>query len=333
VDLGPVGAFALTERSGRTVRQTDLLGKVWVASFVFTRCSGPCPQVSSTMQRLQEKLAGEPGVLLVTFTVDPEYDQPAELSEYARHFQADPERWLFLTGKQEEIYRLLREGFHVPVAQNEGPERIPGQEVMHSPRLAVVDGQGRLRGYFDGVRDSRWPDADAEFENNFRRLRAKVVALAHENDTPPYAVYFPPLNAALNAASVVLILLGYVAVRGKWIPLHKASMLSALALSAVFLGCYLFYHLGLKQGRPTRFEDQAPTAPDWMRQVYLGVLLSHTVLAIVAAPLALFTAYQGLRDRVQRHVRIARWTLPIWLYVSITGVVVYAMLYQLYPPP
>jgi uncharacterized membrane protein YozB (DUF420 family) len=82
----------------------------------------------------------------------------------------------------------------------------------------------------------------------------------------------------------------------------------------------------------TRFEDQAPGAPGWVRPLYLAILLSHTVLAAVVAPMALFTAYQGLRGRLDSHVRIARWTLPIWLYVSVTGVVVYWMLYRLYAP-
>ncbi len=179
-DLGPVGDFALTERAGQRVRQTDLLGKVWVASFVFTRCTGPCPQVTGTVARLQGELAGVPDLLFVTFTVDPEHDDPAELTRYADAFGADAQRWLFLTGKQEEIYRLLREGFHVPVQQNEGPDREPGREVLHSPRLVVVDKRGHVRGYFDGIRDSRAPDPEKEFADNLDRLRRKVAELARE---------------------------------------------------------------------------------------------------------------------------------------------------------
>src|SRR4051794_28470984 len=148
-DLGPVGPFALTERGGATVRDTDLRGKVWVASFVFTRCTGPCPQVTATVARLQDELKDRPDVRLVTFTVDPEHDRPEELAEYASHFQADPQRWLFLTGPQDEVYRLLREGFHVPVEQTAGEERRPGSEVMHSVKLVVVDKRGHIRGYFD----------------------------------------------------------------------------------------------------------------------------------------------------------------------------------------
>src|SRR5437870_2233818 len=97
-----VADFALTERSGQTVRRADLLGKTWVAAFIFTRCAGPCSQVTGAMAHLQHDLAGIKGVVLVSFTVDPEFDRPAVLRSYADRFQADPRDWLFLTGKQEE---------------------------------------------------------------------------------------------------------------------------------------------------------------------------------------------------------------------------------------
>src|SRR6266851_7048876 len=134
----------------------------------------------------------------------------------------------------------------------------------------------------------------------------------------------PSVNAALNGTSAVLLMVGYVAVRKRKIAIHKACMLTALAVSAVFLASYLYYHLIVRQGQPTLF-----TGEGGMRLVYFAVLGSHTVLAVVTAPLAIFTAYLGLRDRIDKHRRIARWTLPIWLYVSITGVVVYWMLYRM----
>jgi len=142
---------------------------------------------------------------------------------------------------------------------------------------------------------------------------------------------FPLLNASLNAAAGVLLVLGWLAVYRRHIGLHKVCMLAALATSTVFLACYLYYHLAIQQGKPTKFVDRAPEAPAWVATAYLVILMSHIVLAVVIVPLALWTAYLGLRDRVQKHVRVARWTLPIWLYVSVTGVVVYWMLYRLYP--
>jgi uncharacterized membrane protein YozB (DUF420 family) len=138
----------------------------------------------------------------------------------------------------------------------------------------------------------------------------------------------PALNAVLNATSGLLLVLGYAAIRRRRVALHKVCMLAALVVSALFLCSYLYYHFAVKGGEPTRFQG-----PDAARAVYLAVLLSHTVLAVVAAPLALITAWLGLSDRLKRHTRLARWTLPIWLYVSVTGVVVYWMLYRLYPAP
>jgi uncharacterized membrane protein YozB (DUF420 family) len=136
----------------------------------------------------------------------------------------------------------------------------------------------------------------------------------------------PTLNAILNATCALLLVAGYAAIRARAILLHKTLMLTALAVSILFLASYLYYHFAIKHGQPTEF-----SAEGWPRRVYFAILLSHTALAAVVAPLALITAYLGLRGRLDRHVHLARWTLPIWLYVSITGVVVYWMLYQLYP--
>ncbi len=179
-DLGMVGPFALTERNGDVVRDTDLRGKVWIASFVFTRCTGPCPQVSAAVASLQADFKNEPDVYFVTFTVDPSNDSPKELREYATHFQADPKRWLFLTGNKDEVYRLLRQGFRVPVEENLGEERQPGSEVMHSTKLVVVDRRGHIRGYFDGVRDFRGESSEREYEANIKRVRQTVTALLRE---------------------------------------------------------------------------------------------------------------------------------------------------------
>jgi uncharacterized membrane protein YozB (DUF420 family) len=137
----------------------------------------------------------------------------------------------------------------------------------------------------------------------------------------------PTVNAALNGTSALLLMTGYAAIRQGNIRVHKTCMLTALAVSAVFLASYLYYHLIVRQGEPTRFTGQGGA-----RLVYFAVLLSHTVLAAVTAPLAIITASLALRGRIERHRRIARWTLPIWMYVSVTGVVVYLMLYHLYSP-
>jgi putative membrane protein len=136
----------------------------------------------------------------------------------------------------------------------------------------------------------------------------------------------PSVNAILNGSSAIFLTLGYMAVRRRIIPLHKVCMLTALVISGLFLASYLYYHFVVRGGQPTSFPGQG-----WVRPAYYAILLSHMALAALTAPLALITAYLGLRDRITRHKRIARWTLPIWLYVSITGVIVYWMLYRLYP--
>jgi cytochrome oxidase Cu insertion factor (SCO1/SenC/PrrC family) len=177
----PVPDFTLTERSGRKVSRDDLKGKVWVASFVFTRCNGPCPQVTATMARLQKELdlRNTPDLRLVTFTVDPDQDTPNELKEYAARYQADPERWLFLTGMPEaELHKLLHDGFKVTAQRAEKPK--PGDEFDHSSRLAVIDKQGNIRGYFDGLRAGEGQDADADFADNLTQLRTKVAELLKE---------------------------------------------------------------------------------------------------------------------------------------------------------
>jgi putative membrane protein len=132
----------------------------------------------------------------------------------------------------------------------------------------------------------------------------------------------PTLNAALNALASVFLVTGYVLIRRGRRVLHKRFMLAALATSALFLTSYVTYHANAGS-RP--FPGQGG-----IRVVYFAILIPHVLLAATILPLALITTARGLRSQFDRHVRIARWTLPLWLYVSVTGVVIYLMLYQLY---
>ncbi len=129
----------------------------------------------------------------------------------------------------------------------------------------------------------------------------------------------PALNAALNATAGVFISTGYLFVRQGYRTAHKRCMLAALATSTLFLVSYVVYHASTGS-RPYQGEGLS-------RVVYFTILITHVVLAAAIVPLALVTANRGLRNRLGPHVRIARWTLPIWLYVSVTGVVIYLMLY------
>jgi uncharacterized membrane protein YozB (DUF420 family) len=133
----------------------------------------------------------------------------------------------------------------------------------------------------------------------------------------------PTVDAALNASSAVLLTLGYIFIRRGNIRAHKTCMFSALGTSTIFLACYLTYHYF---HGTTRFAGQGAVRP-----LYLTILISHTVLAAAIVPLVVTTLYRALRGRFALHRRVARWTLPAWLYVSVTGVVVYWMLYHLYP--
>lgn len=172
----PVPDFSLTERSGRIVRRDDLLGKVWVASFVFTCCARQCPQVTGSMAQLNHELAAASDFRLVSFTVDPERDTPAVLKSYAQRYGADEKRWLFLTGQQDALYNLIEKGFLLAVKQNEGKERTPGNEVTHSFRLALVDRRGHVRGYFDGRRT----EDDGQPIDEMPRLKQAIAALLRE---------------------------------------------------------------------------------------------------------------------------------------------------------
>ncbi len=134
---------------------------------------------------------------------------------------------------------------------------------------------------------------------------------------------FPALDASLNAASAILLAAGFLFIRGRKVQAHKACMLSAFCTSSVFLACYLWYHAhhGI-----THFAHHGV-----IRWFYLTLLTTHSALAAVIVPLVLITLYRAFRKRFELHRRIARWTLPLWFYVSVTGVVVYWMLYRLYP--
>lgn len=141
----------------------------------------------------------------------------------------------------------------------------------------------------------------------------------------------PGWNASLNGLAGVLIILGYIAIKGlKNQPLHKALMVAAVLFSAIFLSSYLYYHFIIKGSVSTSFRAQNPDAPAWAPWVYYPFLITHIILAIVVTPMVLITAYRGLKNQLSQHIRLARWTLPIWLYVSVSGVMVYWMLYRLF---
>ena len=315
-DLGnqgfPLGSFHLIERSGKPVTEADLADEVWVAAFIFTRCPSSCPRISSVMKGLQGPL-GDAGVRLVSLSVDPEFDTTEVLTRYASGIGADPDRWWFLTGKQDEIVDLILNRFHLPVEKNPGTDADSKAEaVRHSPRLALVDRGNTVVGFFD----SDDPEAVRELVTKAKRKAAKARREAS------WARVLPPVNASLNGTCALLLVLGWTLIMTRRVRAHAACMIAAVSVSAAFLGCYLVYHF---QAGSVPFEGFG-----WSRVVYYSILWSHTVLATLGVvPLVSLTLIRAIRKDFQRHASIARVTFPIWLYVSITGVVIYWMLYQM----
>ena len=145
-----VSSFHLTDQNRKTFTDRNLSGKIWIANFIFTHCAGPCPLVSGEVKKLAGIFQGEPGVRFVSFSVDPERDTPEVMRAYAQKFDADPERWSFLTGPREVIDRLAQDHFRLGVMQIPEAERESvDQTVSHSTKLALVDRSGRIRGYYD----------------------------------------------------------------------------------------------------------------------------------------------------------------------------------------
>ena len=133
----------------------------------------------------------------------------------------------------------------------------------------------------------------------------------------------PTLNATLNASSAVLLVTGYLFIRRRRVTAHKTCMVAAFLLSTAFLASYVYYHY---HHGTTPFLGRG-----WVRVAYFSILIPHVVLAAAILPLALTTLYRAWKGRFDKHVRLARWTLPLWLFVSVTGVIIYWMLYHLYP--
>jgi protein SCO1/2 len=146
--LGSVPAFQLTAQSGQPFDSQSLAGHVWVADFIYTTCPGPCPVMSSQMNRLQASTAETPDVKLVSFTVDPEHDTPLMLTGYGKHFKAEPARWFFLTGDRALLNDLGLHAFHL--------NSVDGS-LAHSTRFTLVDRQGRIRGYYSSEEDGFMP--------------------------------------------------------------------------------------------------------------------------------------------------------------------------------
>jgi protein SCO1/2 len=335
--FGPVPEFQFVEAGGRTVSRADLLGAPWIAVPFFVKCTGPCPSITTDLRkRLHDALAGTP-VRIVSFSLDPTLDTPAELAEYRKQREIDADRWWFLTAEDEErMHEFLVEGLKVPAQRAEGDVEY-GQSITHGTRMPVIDGEGRIAGWYELsapaiIAAAGDPERATEaVELQYALVEARLRALAGLPYQRPggHGSPLPLVNACLNGLATVLLLLGLRAIRGGQRERHEHLMKAAFAASAAFLVSYLYYHgVVQRQYGPTRFNGEGA-----LKVAYYVLLVSHVVLAIVNLPMVLRTFWLAHRERWDAHRRLARWTFPLWLYVSVTGVIVYLVLYPLNPAP
>ncbi|MBX7168434.1 MAG: DUF420 domain-containing protein [Pirellulales bacterium] len=319
-----VTPFTLTDSSGQPFDSQSLAGKVWIASFFYSTCPGPCLKLNQAIERLLRDLE-DVDVTFVSITVDPATDTPEQLAKYRQNFRAPPDRWRFLTGAEAEIVRVAYEIF-----------RVPADKAAHSEKLILVDPRGKIQGYYHALTDAKV----VALKSHVKKLLAgedDALPLAGDVDTSAgtdrHAPFdwrrLPALNAALNATSGVLLVVGLLLIKAGRERAHRNMMLTAFAVSVVFLASYLTYHQMLKNH--TGLHGVPFKGPSPVREAYYALLISHVLLAAAVPVLALRTIYLGLKDRRDAHRRWARWTMPIWLYVSVTGVVIYLMLYHVYP--
>ena len=344
-----IGDFTLIDQDGNPVTAADLRGKPWVASFIFTRCAMACPNLVKKIYDLNEQV-DDVDVRFVTITVDPVHDTVAKMKQYADIYEARPERWLFLTGDKGEVYRLIRHGFKVAAWEQFGTDRLPGFEFAHSLSLVHVGADGKVLGMYESGNEE-------EVQTLKRVLSGRIETPPENRPVPPgavreadiaaaavpppveppekptttgqlpnWAARLPATNAMLNGLATIMLLVGFTAIQAGRVTLHKRIMLNSFAVSVVFLACYLTYHFALYKytGSHGRKFDGEGIA----RTIYYTILISHVILAATVPVLAPLTIWRGLKGDWDRHRRIAKITFPIWLYVSVTGVIIYGMLYH-----
>lgn len=345
-DPKEVADFTLVDQTGKKFTNKDLLGAPWIVNFVFAQCSYQCPLTSRTMMEFN-KTVEDVDLKMVTITVNPEEDTVDIMRKYAEIWGADPQRWIFATGEPEDVWNLIRKGFKVTAWENVGTAREPGMEFAHDNNIIHVSAEGEILGRYNSTDSKEMAvlrtvlQGKRETPEEFRpavidakaaqekTVRDYVKSLPKDplEKLPEWARRLPATNAMLNGLATLLLLLGYSAIKAKMPGLHKKMMLYAFGVSCAFLASYLTYHYALHHYAGVRGKPFEHTGP--VRTVYFTILISHVILAAVVPVLAIATIVKGLRENWDSHKRWARFTFPIWLYVSITGVIIYWMLYKL----
>jgi protein SCO1/2/putative membrane protein len=304
-NLEPIGTlpeFTLTDQEGNPFGRENCADKWTVLYFFFSTCTGPCPILNQNLAELAPKFLEYPEVQFVGVTVDPETDTPERLAAYGERHGAVNTQWRFLTGPIETV-NTIATALKVKAAD---------QPVFHSTRFILIDPSGNARDFFDGKDDA-----------SVLGLESALAGITGKKTGPqgPKAATLPMVNALLNAIAACFLCAGWIAIHGLHSEeLHKRMMLAALVASAAFLACYLVYHA------------QAGSVPyhrtGLLRVVYFAILIPHIILATVMVPFILAAVYYAFRGRFDIHTRITRWVWPVWMYVSITGVIIYLMLYH-----
>ncbi len=394
--------FEFPECMGGTVSRKSLLGKRWLASFVFTRCIETCPMITRNVSDLHRRVSeSNPDFQFVTFSVDSSYDTAEVLKAYSETFRADHERWKFLTGDENIIHELIRTGFTQYVKPNLGEARKPGFEVAHSNRAVLINEEGvpvatylmtdpdhvvKLRRVIEGKDEFPVPgppvtgspvignvpglsfsvapvdgsdesseqttgdasedaapksdEATSDEKKNSNgsepgavdKTNATTTETATERNEkieqklPLWVSRLPSINAALNSFCTILLVTGLIAIKGQKRILHRNLMLTAFLVSVVFLSCYLTYHQALHHFTGERGRAFIGSATATL--IYRSILIPHVILAVFVPILAIRVFVHAWRERWPEHRRLAKITFPIWLFVSITGVVIYGMLYH-----
>ena len=315
--LAQVPDFAFTNHRGNSVSSNDLQGQVWVADFIFTRCAGPCPIMTQRMVALAKRVT-DPNVRFVSFSVDPEHDTPQVLKKYAEERGATDPRMYFVTGPKDQTYALARK---LLIGVQPGAADHP---IIHSDRFLIIDKQNQLRTTFRPLEVGALDQIAATLSALQQGPATSVTGDAAPNPRAALLARFPAINASLNATAGVFLLFGYFFIRAKLVRAHAACMIVAVGASLAFLACYVTFHY-MKRGLITYFPEHP------IRPLYRTILISHSILAVVVLPMVVMSLVRVWKRQWARHRRIARPTFWIWLYVSITGVLVYWMLYHLAP--
>ncbi len=329
--------IALTNQEGQPFDSQSLRGKVWAVDFIFTNCPGPCPIMTGNLAALQKAIGPNPNVHLVSITCDPWRDDPATLKRYAESYGADLDQWTFLTGEFADIQKYAAAFLLTAENPREAAESLnaageddadpaaPGEHsgpIVHSSRIVLVDRDGQVYDWYMGTEAQ-------DMQRLIGDVRVLAAAGASQERYASLLKALPTVNASLNALAAVLLLIGRLLIRQGRRAAHMRCMIGAFLVSVVFLVSYITYHTlrQMEQGLGhTKWEVDGV-----MRWAYYAILISHVVLAAAVPFLAIRTLWLAASGRFLQHRRLAVITWPIWMYVSLTGVLVYLMLYHLQP--